>query len=84
MVTFPRQCSMLYIWEVDLNCWMLLLATCSHTPYHLHPFYFLLLKPKDLVAKQHPTNGQNSPEPLYQQYNYAEIKIRTVKGVKDA
>ena len=30
---------------------------CSYWPthYHPHPFYFVLLKFKDLVAKQHPT-----------------------------
>ena len=35
---------------------MLPLATQYHTHYHLHPFYFMLFKFKDLVAKQHPTN----------------------------
>ena len=34
-------------------CLMLPLATHWHTCYHFHPFYFVLLKLKDLVAKQH-------------------------------
>ena len=38
------------------DCWMLPLATQCHTHYHLRPFYFMLFKVKDLVAKQHPTN----------------------------
>ena len=36
---------------------MLPLATQCHTHYHLHPFYFMLFKVKDLVAKQHPTSS---------------------------
>ena len=37
---------------------MLPLATCCHIHYYLHPFHLVLLKFKNLAAKQHPdTNG---------------------------
>ena len=47
------------VWEMNLNCWMLPLATCCHIHYHLHPFHFVLFKFKQLVVKQHPTNKKN-------------------------
>ena len=38
------------VWEMNLNCWMLPLATYCHIHYHLHPFHFVLFKFKQLVA----------------------------------
>lgn len=35
-------------------CWLLPLATHSHTHYRLHPFHFMLFKFENVVAKQHP------------------------------
>ena len=40
---------------------MLPLATYYHTHYHLYQFYVVLLKFKDLVAKQHPTSWYAVP-----------------------
>ena len=39
------------------NVTNLLDFTQCHTHYHIHPFYFMLFKVKDLVAKQHPTTA---------------------------
>ena len=78
MVTFTRQSSMSLkdksysIWSI---CWMLPLATCCHTHYHLHPSYFVLLKFKDLVAKQHITNRNKASIVIIFAYSpyYSEV-----------
>ena len=64
VVTFPRQSSTrlegecCFVWGMQLICWMFSLVTHCHIHYHLHQFYFMLYKFKDLVAKQHPTSMQ--------------------------
>ena len=47
--------------ECNCICWLLPLATHCHTHYHLHQFCVVLLKFKDLVAKQHPTSWYAVP-----------------------
>ena len=47
---------------------MLPLATHCHTHYCLHPFHFVLLKFKALLAKQHPTNNYAPDEVWGQDY----------------
>ena len=61
IVTFPRRSSMslkgIRFYQGNVTyCWTLPLATHYHILCHLHPFHFVLLKFKTLVAKQHPMN----------------------------
>ena len=41
--------------ECTITLLCIMFVHIGHTHYHQHPFYFVLLKFKDLVAKQHPT-----------------------------